>query len=175
MNRIKKIALIALLLQIWVTDGYAQLQEQELKSVLIERFSRFMTWTEEPNDSTFMINVLGNKEMYEIISLTYKERKIKNLPVKVTFIDESTAKEASACHILYVGDCFSKELERYTYLCQAAGAMVIGHEKQCKKAGATLFFVTTDSRVIFSYDKEALDRNKVNISYKLLQLAQTDY
>lgn len=50
-----------------INKSQAQVDDSQLKSVLIERFSRFMEWPENMIDSVFVIEVLDNKEMYEII------------------------------------------------------------------------------------------------------------
>lgn len=151
-----------------------QLKEVELKSVLLERFSRFMEWPEDLQDSSFIIEVWGNEEMYESISKTYKNRLIEGLPVKVLYIEEAKTSTVGKCHILYIGDCFEENLSQYSANYQAAGALVIGHERQCKNFGATLSFIQRNGKISFCYDEESLVRNRVKISYKLLQLAQKD-
>ena len=174
MSKLIYIATLAAILSISKQKAYAQLQEQELKSVLIERFSRFITWQESSHDTLFIIDVLGNKEMYETIKKTYSSRSIKGKPVEVRYLDKFDEKLINKCHVLYVGDCFLKNISNYTKNCQEAGALVIGHEPECEKIGTSLYFITRNNKVFFSYDPESIKRDQVDISYKLLQLAVND-
>lgn len=176
MNRSMKILLLVVIYFCSTQFAYSQLKEQEIKSVLIERFSRFMTWTETPSDTVFKIEVLGNREMYEIIKKTYAKRFINSLPVQVSYIEDLKEPSDSIrinCQILYLGDCYKTNIKQYTFIYQSAGAMVIGHEANCIKTGATLAFVEIDNKIKFTYDQESVSRSKVKISYKLLQLAKT--
>jgi hypothetical protein len=155
-----------------INKSQAQVDDSQLKSVLIERFSRFMEWPENMIDSVFVIEVLDNKEMYEIIKKTYANRKINNLPVQVTLLSSQKEYDHPMCHVLYVGNCYKENSTSIIEIYQQSGALVLGHEDRCLENGVTLAFISDGKKVVFGYDELALKRNKVSISYKLLQLAK---
>jgi hypothetical protein len=76
------------------------------------------------------------------------------------------------CHVLYVGNCYRENSTSIIEIYQQSGALVLGHEDRCLENGVTLAFISDGKKVVFGYDELALKRNKVSISYKLLQLAK---
>jgi len=155
-----------------LNKSQAQVDDSQLKSVLIERFSRFMEWPDDIVDSAFVIDVLDHKEMYETIKRTYANRNINDLPVKVRSLSSKDEYEHPKCHVLYVGNCFRDEALDIIEVYQQSGALVLGHEDRCLENGVTLAFISDGKKVVFGYDELALKKNKVSISYKLLQLAK---
>lgn len=168
----KGFIILPFLVFIWFHSfvGFGQVRENQLKSVLVERFSRFVDWPEKKTDSIFIINVLGNKEMYRTLKETYASRQINAHPVQVNF--NAYEEQPGECHVLYVGDCYNEKITPLIETFLEQETLIIGDNAACHNYGATLSFINKNNKIVFNYNEAALNRTKVKISYKLLELAK---
>ena len=66
---------------LFTNNLFAGEKEDKLRGVILERISQFITY--KSNKDEFIISVYNNKDMAKTFSKLYKDRKYKNMPIKL--------------------------------------------------------------------------------------------
>lgn len=150
----------------------AQADEHTLKSVLLERFTRFIEWEKKSVNTDFNIVIIGsNEQMAFQLKEIYKNHKIQNKEVKVTQVKHLEDLKMLSCDILFISENMSKELEEITHYSYGKSILTIADSKNFAKRGVVINFYIKNNSIQFKINTDAAKKSNLQISYHLLKMA----
>lgn len=178
--RIKTLViLIALLSQ---SVGYAADPESILKAVLIEKFTRFIEWNDtldNPGSKVdFTIGTICDDDFSEVLTEIYAEIPIQNRRVGV--IQLQTKDQITSCDLVFFGRCIcencpSKRIVEFLNAALHKPILLIGEDHRLCEQGVHICLKKSGSRIRFDINAGAIRQSNLDVSYKLLRLADKVY
>jgi len=168
----KRICLFSLFIVLWLmVNLHAQTSEYELKAVYLERFTRFVDWSEESSmsDTTkpFVIGVIGENPFGKCLERIYEKRKIKNKAVEILLV--KNLNDISKCHILFIPKSEKRHLDKIINITRNRPILTIADTKGfCEKNVHINFYFDAD-RVRFEINNEAVKKAGLYMKYQLLE------
>lgn len=149
-------------------------REHQIKAAYLYNFARYIQWPKDTfanKKAPFIIGVVGNDPILKDLKKVAKTRKIDNHPIEIKQFN--IAKEVTPCQILF----FSPALDPYVQekvLHKMAGrkVLLVGQTSNFLDMGGVIGFVVKQNRVRLVIDLEAVQRQKLKISAKLLRVAK---
>lgn len=148
----------------------AQANEMEVKSVMIEKISRFVVWPHEEEDTHFVIDILGEGPINPYLKEIYKSRTIAGKPVIIHEIEK--IEDMDSCHVLFVNNCSSEIKDDILKYTENKPILTIGDAEGCTQSGVILNLITVNNRVQFECNLTNLKKTNLDVSYRLLELAK---
>ncbi|MEP2772153.1 MAG: YfiR family protein [Fulvivirga sp.] len=153
------------------TFGQQQVEAAALKSAWLEHFTKFIEW---PNitDSTshFLITVLGQDNFDGYLDRIYAQRKIKNRPVLIKYIN--APEEINDCHILFISSNMKKHLSSIINLVNAKPILTVSDESGFAEQGVMINFYKENNRLSFEINISNAQSSELDMSFRLLELAK---
>lgn len=151
--------------------GQQQLEAAALKSAWLEHFTKFIEW---PNisDSTshFIITVIGQDNFDGYLDRIYAQRKIKNRPVKINYIN--TPEEIEDCHILFISSNMKKQLSAIIDEVSTRPILTVSDESGFAEQGVMINFYKENNRLSFEINISNTQSSELDMSFRLLELAK---
>ena len=148
--------------------------ENVLKSVMIERISRFVEWPQlhnNPNDNApFIIGLVGKVDFAQTLSMLYNERLIKNKNVKI--VELQTNEDFDQCHIVIIGKMNRDQVNILNLKLQNKPILIISDVYSISDADIMIQFYESRNRLRFNIDAEGIKKAGLNIDFRLLQYAK---
>jgi len=148
--------------------------EYLLKSVFMERFTRFVQWPEpfiEKNkDQHFIISVMGPNPFGDILQTVFSRQPIKGKPVEIRLLN--TLSDISECHMLFIGKTDSKSLSNIFNYSKKFPVLTISDNKGYAGKGVHINMYVENEQIRFEINKTSASASKLKISYLLLKLAR---
>ncbi len=161
---------VIILLFLTISALGQHIDEYRLKAVFIERFSRFISWTEEETLSdTIRFGIVGSSIAVQDLTNYYRNKKLQNRSVEVLPITKLS--QISAIDILFVVDGSSwsvQELSDYS----EKSILIIGDEPEMVEEGAVISFILKKKKLRFVISLKNAEERKLSISSYLLEIAQ---
>jgi hypothetical protein len=160
------------LFHLLLTGGiFAQNRELLVKAAYIEKFSRFTTWPEQLLTETFNIAIIGQDPFENTLPVIFDQYKIKNLPVKINYIEE--IKDLGKCHVLIISNTKKNNLaDILTYL-KGKPVLTIGSSKSYGTRGVHFNFYTTEKGTIhFEINPSKIKESGLLVDMYLLELGR---
>ncbi len=145
--------------------------EQEIKVALLYKFAKFVNWPKDAhaNATTFRICILGGRPFGEALN-ALNGKEVNGLPLEL--VRARSLSQAKGSHIVYVDKSWSDRLETVVRDIGGLGVLFIGSDTGFAKQGGVLEFTLQDGRVGFAINLDAAGRERLEVSSKLLRLAQ---
>jgi len=146
--------------------------ESQVKALCLLNFAKYVNWPADAFSqpgSPILIGVLGDPKTHGELKHSAHGKLVGNRPVVV--IDGNDPGHAARCHILFVG---SGEKARLTEVIEAIGdrpVLSVGDHERFVAAGGAIMFVKRDNKVRFEVNLAAARKARLQISSKLLALA----
>ncbi len=150
-----------------------ELDEYQVKAAFLYNFAKFVEWPSETfktSHDPILVCVLGPNPFGGALENAIRGKSIDGRAL--AFRHVSSAEQANACHILFIG---SAEGKRFRSLCgslRPAGILTVGEEQGFATGGGVINFKLEGGRVRFEINVDAAEREQLQISSKLLSLAQ---
>jgi hypothetical protein len=171
--RLRTVTLIFLGMSLRAAAPGQDLEEYQVKAAFLYNFAKFVEWPAQaflaPQDS-FAVCVLGRNPFGNALQEALRGKSIEGRAFALRQVTD--ADQANACQILFVAAAESK---RYRVLCRSlkpVGILTIGEALGFAAAGGVINFKLEDGRVRFEINAGAAERAQLQISSKLLSLAQ---
>lgn len=152
---------------------FAQSNEYLLKAGYIEKFTHFIEWpdTTNINDSTitFSIAVIGENKFGNAIENIFKNAKVKNKAVRITYI--SSVDEVDNCMILIISESKKNKLDEILNYTKGKPILTIGETKGYGKKGVIINMFVDDNYIRYEINRTVLDKSGLKISSLLLSSA----
>ena len=150
-----------------------QAEEYRIKSAYLEKITRFIQWP-EPNAATgqnafFVIGIAGESPFNGILANDYKERRIKDKPVRIKTISETEM--IKDCDLLFISASEADRLEKYILAAERFHVLTVGDTAGFAQKGVHINFYIENQKVRFSINPEAMKRAGLNAGSLLLDYA----
>jgi hypothetical protein len=149
----------------------AQHSEYEVESAMLYNFTKFIEWPERALGENGAPVVIGvwNDGLVPVLETALLNRTIYGHPIVVRRLNFS--EEAKGCAVLVVGTSDRKEIARIVRAVGRSPVLTIGERSQFSRLGGVIAFVRDGNRVRFEINLDAAERAGLQISSKLLRLA----
>jgi len=163
--------LFALVLLVTSTAG-AQIPLGRVKSLFVERFTRFIEWPTGslPQTGLFVVCIQGTGETAENLFEVARSRKFKDRLCEVRRVRAGS--DLTACHLLYIA---SSEAPRLPQVVEAVAGKPILTVSDAEGFGAkgVLINLYQDEKLLqFEVNLPAIKRSKLTFSSQLLRLGR---
>ena len=148
-------------------------QEYEIKAAFLYNFTKFVQWPPEafPDDrAPIVLAVLGPDPFGSILDDIVKGREVGGRPLIVKHFDRSV--ELPRCHVLFVSAQNAIDFARQARTAASRHILTVGETEAFAETGGIIQFVTHDRKVRFRINPMAAKESGLNISSRLLNLAE---
>lgn len=150
-----------------------QYDENTLKSVFIEKFTRFIEW---PSDSDvinkeipFRLGVYGDTPMLKIIDNIYSKEPIQEKKVEIIRIEKHNIFD---CDLLLISNEKEENINEIIEKLKGKPILTIGESSIFAKHGAMISYKIEDNRIKFIINQRKAAESGFRVSYHLLNLAE---
>jgi hypothetical protein len=144
--------------------------EYQVKAAFLYNFAKFVQWPSEAFQTStepIAICVLGQDPFGRSLADTVAGRAIEGRPIIVRHV--SDIKQAAGCHVLYIASTENKRSPAILADIKP-GILTVG-DSDISGTGVVINFRLDDGKVRFEIDVDAAEREKLQISSRLLSLA----
>lgn len=174
MNKIKYYMLGLLLIFLFSPKIFSQAREIELKAAYMERIIRYVEWpaSETINDSSkaFIINVLGNNPLGNILEKVFYKRKILSKKVVINYIDNS--EDFGECDLLFISSSKSGSLENILSRVKRKPILTFSDSRDFAEKGVMINLFVEGEKLTYVVNEKAYQDAGFNISSHLLRYAK---
>lgn len=150
--------------------GYAQLNESDVKAAYIERFTRFVEWSDDDQDSVFIITVVGQNTLGTSLDSVFHDGRINSQNVVVSYCEDFSS--ISKTDLIFVCNSEKNELSQIVQRFSASPVLIISDTKGFATAGTHINMYVDDRYIRFEINKNALEKSGLKISSLLLAAAK---
>jgi len=146
--------------------------EHRVKAAFLYNFAKFVEWPTNAFtrvDSPFVIAVLGDESLTQVLEQTVKGKSIGNRAIQTRRITDTT--RIGPCQILFVARSNTQQSEQIVDALGSANVLLVGESPGFLAAGGAISFTIREGKVRFEVDTVASERAGLKISSKLLRLA----
>jgi hypothetical protein len=170
------LALLAVVLG-WVGPVRGQAtQEYDLKAVLLFNFTQFVEWppTAFANEGEpFVIGVLGRDPFGKTLDDTVRNEKCGKRRIEVARFSDIEAVAVRRCHLLYVSESESANLERIFAVLDRQPVLTVGDfEGFALRGGMMRFKKSPEGKIQLRINLDAVKAANLSVSAKLLRIAE---
>jgi len=167
MKMFKALAVAALLI-----SGSAFAQErsvQEVYSMMVYNFTKYVQWPDHAGSGEFVIGVVGNADIYNTLNGWYggKPRGSKTYVIKKF----NSASDVTDCHVLYIDKSKSGEFEIVNNKVKGKGTLVITDKNGLGEKGSAINFKMVDNKLKFELNQRAIEASNLKVSGALSSMA----
>jgi len=148
-------------------------EEYHVKAAFLYNFARFVEWPSTAfrnQQDPFVVCVLGANPFGSALEETLGGKQIDGRAFRISRISESP--QANACQILFIGFPDRKRMAAAIAALPARGVLTIGETDGFIAAGGIVNLTLREGHVGFQVNQRAAERADLQISSRLLSLAQ---
>jgi hypothetical protein len=167
-----KIAFMLFLLIFMHNSLSSQSDINTLKAVAIEKIALFITWpSSSPSNQEFTVGVLGDSPIVETLGEIYREKKIKDLKVKIVEI-KNIESISSSCQLLFIPKIKMAELNKVLKHTSDKPILTISDTEGFAEVGCMINFYVYENKLRFELNQQAIDDAGFKIDYRLLKVSK---
>ena len=174
----KKIALMLIVVLFAFCSGplavNAQISEEVLKAVFLERLTRFISWPPDSDlgdtSKSFVITVLGKNTLGPVLDQLYSAYKIRNKFVELRYISDLS--ELNSTDLLFVSTSKKNEFENIIKSTRQLPVLLVGDTPGFAEMGGHINLFLVNNKLRFEVNEKALVEANFKVSYLLLRLAK---
>ena len=144
-------------------------QDYKFHSVFIYNFTKYIQWPSAYQSGDFVIAVLGNSEITENLQKMAAVKTVGSQKIVVKEISNVT--EAGKCHILFVPDNKSNNLDEALVQYGSSPTLIITERAGMGKKGSGINFILQGGKWKFELNKPAIESTNLRVSSELTKLA----
>lgn len=147
------------------------IEEYTLKAAFLYNFTLFVEWPSREayvSGHPFKLCVLGRDPFGSLLDVLERER-VKGKPVRITRVTK--VEDAMSCHVVFVSTSESSRLVSILQALREHGILTVGEMDGFAKAGGMIQFISEGKNIKFAINTNAVERDRLTISSKLLNLA----
>ncbi len=155
-----------------VQAGDAPGTERQVKALCLFNFVKYAAWPNSAFASTnaaISIGIIGDAELAAALEKAVEGKTVDGRALAVTVI--STASEAQQAQLLFIGDKESRRRAEILGWVKSRPVLTVGEGEPFLASGGAIAFVVKNSKVRFEVDLGALAEAQVQLSSKVLSLA----
>lgn len=147
-----------------------QLTEQEasLKAAFIYNFSKYVDWSEQDNQGSFIIGIVGNSGISAPLEKIAQANTVKGK--RISILHFNSAENIQYCHILFIPEKLPFPL---SLILEKAGkgTLTVSEEPGYAKLGSAFNFILKNDKLKFEANLKAIYAADLKVSSQLLKLA----
>ncbi len=145
-----------------------------LKTVCIERFTRFIDWPEKPNRSSYNLVYLGDYDdpIKQVLEKNFKFMLVKNNKVVVVHCKHVSDLKNKEIDILFISNTFSDKLVEILSYTANKPILTIGDKDNFGTKGVLINFFIQQNKLKFEINEPAVKKSGLNVSFHLYKLAR---
>jgi hypothetical protein len=155
-------------------DLLSQSAENTMKAVAFEKISLFISWPTDAfkNQSSpeFIIGVLSQNPLSEVLKEVYKDKKIKDRKVKIVII--TNLQELAECHMLFIPKIKTSELSKVLNFIKGKPILTISDSEGFAEAGCLINFYEYEKKLRFEINQQGMKDAGFAIDYRLLKVSK---
>jgi len=149
-----------------------QATEAEIKAALAFKFPVYVRWpddTPQKNSDVFKCCILGHSPLADLL-MHFDGETVMDKTIRVQRL--TTIEAIETCHMLFVGDSEKKSLPKIWKAIKGKPILTLGDMKGFAQAGGIINFIRRENSVHFEINPNAGKKAGLEISSKLLRLAE---
>jgi hypothetical protein len=161
---------------LWISAGVQAAErpdEYQVKAAYILNFAKFVTWPASvfasPSDA-LTVCVLGQDPFRGALAQVLREKSAGGRGLELRTLSDTDA--GGNCRILFVSESGRPRFRRLFEALKASGVLTIGDSPGFTAEGGVINLKLQDDRIRFEINLEAAEQAKLQISSKLLSLAE---
>ncbi len=151
---------------LFMVDIQANEKEDLLKGVILERISQFVTYKDTSED--FLICVYKNKQMTNVFSDLFQQRKHRSEDIRIVNI--SSIKNINTCDIFYAHK-ISKSTKKMILKKNLTYTLLVTDDVKLLDDGFMLALYLQKNKIRFAINHQAIVDAQLKINYRLLKVA----
>ena len=147
--------------------------EDQVKAAFLFNFTKFVTWPDEAfpdRQAPVRIGVLNQDELRRHLEKATSGKKVCGREVAV--IDLEDVGGSLDCQILFVGEAAVSSFQARRQCLRQSPVLIIGETEGFAENGGIINFIRVDNKVRFEINVAAAEESGLQISSKLLSLAE---
>jgi YfiR/HmsC-like len=154
-----------------LTPAQAQQEKpmHEIHAAMLFNFVKYIQWPNEGEGGDFVLGVMGDEEVFNTLKTWYdgKPKGTKKYVVKKL----SSAEEASACAVVYLGKSKSREFENIKNAITGKPVLTITDSANLGQKGSHINFKVVDGKLKFEMNQASLSGSNLKVSSQLASMA----
>lgn len=143
-----------------------QAEEDVLKSVTIQKLSKYIEWPEnvlkKDDSSPFVIGAIGRTDFDSILRTIYKDNKIKGKQVKIKKV--RSIHEIFGCHVLYIAETAKKILPDIINFTRDKPILTISDTTGFAEKGVLINIVIKGNKIRFEINEKGTYNSGIKVS-----------
>lgn len=170
-NTLKVFLLMTLLISIKIV---AQEDVSLLKTICIERFTRFIEWPEKPLRNNFNLVYIGDYDdpMKQVLESTFKSVNIKNHKVVFTHCKHIADLKKREIDILFISKDLYGKVDEILAFTANKPILTIGDKENFGEQGVLINFFLQQNKLKFEINEQAVKKSGLSVSFHLYKLAK---
>lgn len=149
------------------------LSEYEIKAAFLYNFAKFTEWPPETfsgENDTLVIGILGRDPFGEILEKVIGGKTIAGRPITIHRFQQSGRFEQ--CHILFISESESYKLSSIFQRLQGASVLTVSDISKFTEKGGMIYLYPKKNKIRFAINISQVEKARLKLSAKLLNLAQ---
>ncbi|MFW6248835.1 MAG: YfiR family protein [Bacteroidota bacterium] len=170
MKNFTTLSILFLLLASMPGSADAQ-SDYRMQSVFLYNFTRLIAWPSDYQSGEFVVAVYGKSDMYNEVKNMAKTKKAGNQ--KIVAKQFNSAGEISKCHIMYIPDSKSRNIDEVVSTLQNKGikALIVTESRNATQNGSVINFTIVNNRQRFELSQENAKAMGLNPGSEIQRLA----
>ena len=142
---------------------------QEIHSMMVYNFMKYVNWPPTSTSGDFVIGVVGEAKVHETLTKYYgtKSKGTQKIVIKAF----KSAEDVTDCHVLYIGKTKSGSLADVLAKISGKSTLVITDKSGLGKKGSGINFKTVNGKLKFELNQAAISKANLKVSSQLSGMA----
>jgi hypothetical protein len=158
-----------MLLGTFAAQAQAEKPMHEIHAAMLFNFVKYIQWPNEAEGGDFVLGVMGDEEVFNTLKTWYdgKAKGTKKYVVKKL----SSAEEANACAVVYLGKSKSREFENIKNVITGKPVLTITDSANLGQKGSHINFKIVDGKLKFEMNQASITGSNLKVSSQLASMA----
>ncbi len=142
---------------------------QEIHSMMLYNFMKYVNWPPSAASGDFVIGVVGETKVYETLKKWYGTKSKGSQKINIKMF--KSASEVTDCHVIYIGKSKSSNLADVLTKTSGKSTLIITDKLGMGKKGSGINFKTVNGKLKFELNQAAISNANLKISSQLTGMA----
>jgi hypothetical protein len=149
----------------------ANAQLEKHQATFIYNFTRLVQWPDLYKEPAFILGILGNNEaITKELKASIGERTVAGKEIQI--VEFASAAAISKCHLLFVPDNESGQLNRVVSALSTQATLVVTEDQNRQPHGSVINFSVENGKLGIRLDKELAEAKQLLISSQLANFSR---
>ena len=156
----------------YVSAGETALREYQVKALFLFNFAKYVEWPPvcfEQTNTPIRIGIIGESNFGDDLNKAVAGKRIGGREITVRQMEKDG--DLGHCHILFISSSEKKRLGEILSRVSSMPILTVGESEQFTQQGGIINFIKKEGKVRLEIDCDAARRTKLQLSSKLLSVA----